>query len=384
MDTASHELLPPQQLLKKTWEFYKKRIKTFIGIMLVPTLVTYLMREFLPIKQFLPSSFSNGSPADFMSQLPLFIGLILLYSLITIIVYLWQQAALLTVITSSSDQVGVYQAFQKGWNKIGQMGLIIFLFGFISMAGFLLFIIPGIVFWVWYGFAGFVYFTENIKGMNALLKSREYVRGLAFSVFRRLLFINLFLFIFIFIPLSVIFLGIKQMPLPVITLPPFLNVLGNQIADVGFTILWTPFVLVYTYLIFQNVKSVRGEFTFSPTRRAKIIILLISLLGFLVFPLLGIGAISAINPVSQLQQARDEQRKSDEQHIQSALALYYRDTNTYPESLSSLVPNYLANVPADPQTQKSYRYSAQPEGQDYQLCLNFEKKSQTCVSSKSP
>jgi len=49
--------------------------------------------------------------------------------------------------------------------------------GFLGTGGFLFLIIPGIIFLVWFIFAQFIIFAEDDRGMNAILKSKEYVRG---------------------------------------------------------------------------------------------------------------------------------------------------------------------------------------------------------------
>lgn len=57
--------------------------------------------------------------------------------------------------------------------------------------------------------------------------------------------------------------------------------------------------------------------------------------------------------------SRDAKRKSDLAQIRTGLVLYYDDHNsTYPTELSVLAPAYMAAVPVDPSTNKSYTYTA--------------------------
>ncbi len=53
--------------------------------------------------------------------------------------------------------------------------------------GFLLLIVPGVMLYVWFFFAWFIYMEEKSIGINALVQSREYVRGRFFLVLLRLL-----------------------------------------------------------------------------------------------------------------------------------------------------------------------------------------------------
>lgn len=54
--------------------------------------------------------------------------------------------------------------------------------------------------------------------------------------------------------------------------------------------------------------------------------------------------------------SNDAQRKSDIATLRAGLALYYDDTNKYPNDLGVLVPTYLVKLPTDPITKSSYQY----------------------------
>lgn len=57
--------------------------------------------------------------------------------------------------------------------------------------GFLLLIVPGVMLSVWFFFAWYVFTEENCHGVNALVQSREYVRGRFFLVLLRLLAVGI-------------------------------------------------------------------------------------------------------------------------------------------------------------------------------------------------
>lgn len=74
--------------------------------------------------------------------------------------------------------------------------------------------------------------------------------------------------------------------------------------------------------------------------------------------------------------SRDAQRKADLSSIASALEFYKTDKKKYPSSdfadkltkLSNIVPNYLANIPTDPErstTQSEYQYKS--DGNQYKI-----------------
>jgi hypothetical protein len=56
------------------------------------------------------------------------------------------------------------------------------------------------------------------------------------------------------------------------------------------------------------------------------------------------------------EKARDARRIADMRQIQIALELYYDKKGFYPTSLAVLAPEFMAAIPKDPQTQKSYVY----------------------------
>jgi prepilin-type N-terminal cleavage/methylation domain-containing protein len=64
---------------------------------------------------------------------------------------------------------------------------------------------------------------------------------------------------------------------------------------------------------------------------------------------------------------RDAKRISDIKTIQTALALYYNDNQSYPKTLSSaLTPNYIPVLPKDPGTNTDYKYA--PIGNSPGIC----------------
>jgi len=88
--------------------------------------------------------------------------------------------------------------------------------GFVGAGGFLLFVIPGIVFTVWFCFAQFVLVREDLRGMDALLKSREYVRGKGGKVALRLLLVWAVTLLLVAVPVAGPILGMVFFPLAMI------------------------------------------------------------------------------------------------------------------------------------------------------------------------
>ncbi len=103
------------------------------------------------------------------------------------------------------------------------------LFAAAVTAGFVFFIIPGIVFLVWFAFSVFVVAGGEAKGLAALLESRRQVKGRWWMVFWRLLAVWAVSFFFGLIPL-----------------------LGSVLS-----LLFTPFMAAYVYVLYVELKRSR-------------------------------------------------------------------------------------------------------------------------------
>ena len=66
------------------------------------------------------------------------------------------------------------------------------------------------------------------------------------------------------------------------------------------------------------------------------------------------------------QKARDASRVSNVRQISLALENYYDDNLAYPNATSALKPDYLPEVPVDPQNEAAYAYNAQACSPTYQ------------------
>lgn len=86
--------------------------------------------------------------------------------------------------------------------------------------------------------------------------------------------------------------------------------------------------------------------------------------GFTIIELLVVLAVMGLlmgivlaNSLSARSLARDNQRVSDIGVIRNALGRYFVDYDSFPATLSSLVPTYLRALPVDPRTNTSYIYA---------------------------
>ncbi|MFA5188001.1 MAG: glycerophosphoryl diester phosphodiesterase membrane domain-containing protein [Patescibacteria group bacterium] len=165
------QLMPISDLMKKGWDFYTDNFQKFITpviIMIIPYLVYYLALYF-------------GNPSILI--------LVLLLTVIMLAVNLWIAIVIIQLINAilKKQAYDLNKIFESSLKKIPSYLLVAILTGLILIGGFVLLIIPGIIFAVWYAFSAYTNILENKKGWEALKSSKELVQGRWGSTFWRLI-----------------------------------------------------------------------------------------------------------------------------------------------------------------------------------------------------
>jgi len=246
-------------LLKESFVIYKSRFAVLLKIAIIPALC------FLAI--FLLSlgiTYLNNNISIILTIL------LLPLSLASILPQFWSQIALIFAIKDSPENIDFKESYRRAWHKIGSYFWVGFLGGFITMGGFFLFVVPGIIFSIWFSFGSFILIAEDQKGMNALLKSKEYVKGKWWGVFWRFLAMGL-IFVLIGLILAPLFFFLKSQFLINFISWPISLFLG-------------PFVLVYSFLIYKYLKTEKGDFVFEPKKKGLFIFF--AILGFILIPII--------------------------------------------------------------------------------------------------
>lgn len=231
---ASSRLPSIGSLLKRTWAVFQRRIITLLALyiisivmMVIPTALImgggYLSASFIPVAK------------------PLLLAIIGLIAVsVGMWTMMWGTVALLSA--TIDDTLGIKGALSQSRSKTWGFIWLSFIAYIILIGSFMLLFIPGIIIMVILMPVTYVYLSEDIRGMDAILKSREYVRGNWLGVFARLIVLML---------ISI-----------VISLIPVIGPLINLIL--------MPFYLIYMYTIYQDLKDTKGDFDFTPTRKGKL------------------------------------------------------------------------------------------------------------------
>ena len=239
-------------LFRKSWEIYRSRIGVLLPVYLL-SIVIFL------------AAFGVGVGVSVVFGLfaqsvrgPVIVSGALAGFLAAMVAFFWALAALTFAVVD--ERIGIREAFGKGWERIMAFAWLYVLSGFIITGGYLLLIIPGLIFLVWFGFGQFILAEEDQRGMQALLKSKEYVRGRWFGVFWRLLVVWL-----------------ASAGLGVI---PFIGPL--------LSLLFVPFVMIYMYLLYGDLKASNREPVYSVSAGAKLKWVGAGALGYVAVPVLAV------------------------------------------------------------------------------------------------
>lgn len=231
-----------KELFKSTWCLYKKRAATLLCLILLVIFPYFAMTGIISsLRLLFPDS-----------RLPLtMLGVIALLAMV--VFSLW--GAVSAVCAVLDETLTISGALKRGWQNFGSFIWLSLLHVIVVTGSFFLLFVPGIYLSVCFLFAQLIMINEGEKGLNALLKSKEYVRGYFFPVFGR-------------------FVLIWCIPL----ILRFLPMIGGILS-----LLCLPFALIYTRLLYQGLQSIKREMTFAVSRQYRWV--WASLLGYFVFPI---------------------------------------------------------------------------------------------------
>lgn len=122
--------------------------------------------------------------------------LIIVFSFLAMIYFMIRGYSGVFLLVKKNYEGKSYQIFKETkkyiWSYIG----LTLLTSVLILLWALLLIIPGIIYSVFYSFAVFAFFFEDKKGMSAIRRSKELVKGYWWPVFGRVCFLTLILWIF--------------------------------------------------------------------------------------------------------------------------------------------------------------------------------------------
>jgi hypothetical protein len=236
------ELPKSRQILKEAWAIYKNRFKTLVIISLIPTVIYLLLILIIGDGQ-------NPGIVDH-AQLGSFgiAGIILGIVAAILIIYLYVWGSISALYAIRDQSLGWKEAYIQSQNKIGAYFFTGLLAGLATMGGFILLIVPGIIFGLWFSQSPYIVVEEGLKNTAALKRSKYYVKGRIGQIFGKLFYIGITTFA-LYIVLTII-------------LEIFASVTGIKYNNLSwitsiFSLIWTPLITVYSYQVYKYCKSTR-------------------------------------------------------------------------------------------------------------------------------
>ena len=206
---------------------YKPRIWTMLLLGLINWAATLVVFTVFGVAGFTTFAVGrNDLSFNLVTGLLFLIGVLL-----AIIISIWIQVALIYAVKEENVGMGVKNLLMMVRSKMASYYWVVFLHAVIVFVGFILFVIPGIIFSVWFCLSQYALVFEGKKGMQALSRSRQLVKGYWWQVVGRLLLLVL------------------------------IAMVVSSISKLGFLInsLFTvPFAIIYIYAIYEDLKRVKG------------------------------------------------------------------------------------------------------------------------------
>ena len=242
---APADALPrASKLFSEAWKIYQDRFKTLIIISLMPMLA------------FLAAGIIGGGGAALGIKLHVnsfglgAIGIIFALAALIFLIYLgvWGTVAGIIAIKDSGEKIDWKEAYRRSKPLINVFFTTGLLAGLAVMGGLILLIVPGIIFGLWFSQSNYVVVEEGLANTAALKRSKHYVKGRLMEVIGKYVYIGLitlglYILVGIFISLVGALSGLKQQEL-------------SWISNI-FSLIWTPMVTVYGYLLYKALKQSR-------------------------------------------------------------------------------------------------------------------------------
>ncbi len=300
------------------------------------------------------NSFRSNDEMTFPGGIPAMVG----YGFAMLVYTVAWFAGLVAIVRR--DAVSLRQAVAEVPRKLLPLIWVTILASAVTMGGFLLLIIPGLLFAVWFSFASYVYLAQGIGGLRALSLSREYARGAYWRI------VWAFFAFGIIFGIAFVIIAVALMGLSVVTGPVgfiFSLLFGIVLATMG--LLYTS----YTYQVFLGLQARRGEIAETPRATAPIVA---GFIGCAILVALAIGG--ALSPksndakvdLSSLGGQTEIAKMFEFAAVRAGVEAYREDNGSYPSKLSDIGSDYLNVTSVDV---SKFTYTS--TGATYQLCTTI-------------
>ncbi len=195
------------ELVSESFQLYKKNWRNYLPYMLAIFLPTLILSIIGTISLYLSILLPASSLASNIIIIMIFAA-----SLVTTLL---ASIALIRALNANlTDQTLDWKEnFKISNHLILPVIWVSFIAGLIILGGSILFVIPGIIFSVWYGFVTYPAILENARGMEALRISKSLVVGRWWQITFRLIGIGFVLFLISLLPDLLLTIVVEKIPM---------------------------------------------------------------------------------------------------------------------------------------------------------------------------
>jgi len=315
------------ELFVRTLNYSIRLFPKAFGVLIVPGVCVFVCFFVGTVLLFLIQKFSGLSPLIILLAFIFAVGFYFV---------VWLHASLITIVVNMDAEIRVKEAIKTGWKMVLPL-LSVYIWSILIVGGgILFFIIPGILFVVWFSLSPFALFCENMRGRRALLRSKYLIKGYWWNVFGRL---SVLFFIGI-----IVFAGLDLLEKKLSVFNLFW-----LIFNVVINVFWPLFLFVFLFLIYKNLSEIKEsmpeDFAGFPNNWLAVVL---SILGVVVI----VGYLGALLFLESdrykelIIKSREGSARGNALILMSAINVYYGDNEgVFPKTLDELIPKYIKEIP---------------------------------------
>lgn len=194
------KLSPPMSIIKKSLQLFFTKANLVYFLKIYSVLIPFSLLTFFQDKYFATQA-ENLSALNFgtlFNGSPWVIYAYIIIGIIYLVLSFWVSAAGIFAVDKvvTGGTLDAKAAFSETKRLLWPYSLLLILLAVITGIGFILLIVPGVLFMVWYSFTGFELITKSEGIKLSMKKSKELVVGRFWPVFGRIALYGLFTMLF--------------------------------------------------------------------------------------------------------------------------------------------------------------------------------------------
>lgn len=254
---AKPKIILTGELIKSALSDYRQNWQKFAYLLLIPLVISYIVS----VGSYVLDKFTGKT--DWPWQVALlavivFIIFFIAFAALYVFTYI-SEFLLLKDLTQEVSFKNLREWYKRAkpyfWVSVG----VSIIYTILTLLGLALLIIPGIIFGIFYCFTIYAVMFEDHKFEGSFGRSRELVRGYWWPVFGRIL-AGIAIIYLVYIVIGGIFAGIAWLLAAALQVPSsdmFKLIYDLVSVFVGLAV--GPLTMIYTYKIYQSLRSVKGN-----------------------------------------------------------------------------------------------------------------------------